>query len=125
MNYSDNVQLVDLGFLTHGEKDFLNIDLHTYFPDHKKLLLLPLEELASILLKALSEIAQTSCRNGLSGNERLSISRIKYYSPSLQGNQRHYSDNQLLEKEIINHIREVWQYLHNHGYIQTSSKLYQ
>ena len=83
-SYSYNVELVDSDFLTNSKKDCLNIDLHAYFPNHEELLLLPLEELSGILLKVLSEIAQIPCRNGLPGNERLSISRVKYYSPSLR-----------------------------------------
>ncbi len=118
MNYSENVQLVDVDFLSNSKKDHSNIDLHAYFPDHKELLYLSREELASFLLKKLNEIAQIPCRNGLSRNERLSISRIKYYSPSLRGNHRYHSDNQSLEKEITDCITEVWQYMHNNCYIR-------
>lgn len=118
MNYSENVQLVDVDFLSNSKKDCLNIDLHAYFPDYEELLRLPLEELASFLLKKISEIAQIPCRKGLPGNERLSINLIKYYSPSLQGNQRYYPKNQSLEEAIINRIKEAWQYMYNNGYQQ-------
>ena len=117
----DLLQLVDVGYLSNNTKDPFNIDLYTFFPDSKTLYEASLDELAIILLQELNKIGQTPCRYGLPGNERLSISLIKYYAPFFQRNQRHYPANKLLEEGITERISQVWQYLRNHDYILTAS----